>query len=94
MASYGHCKYGRDDSFFLHVKQYKAAITGRQLRGRRAVGSGIGRHTNYCPGMIRVTSGYIRDTFSVPYNTLLEYKDLHNTLSEYKDLLGSQARHP
>ena len=59
-------------------------ITGRQLRGGRAVGSGIGRYTNYRPGSIRVTLGYVRDTFSVPYNTL----------SEYKDLLGSQARHP
>ena len=75
---------GRDDSFFLHVEQYEAATTGRQLWGRRAVESGIGRYSNYRPGTIRVTSGYVRDTFSVPYNTL----------SEYKDLLGSQARHP
>ena len=59
-------------------------ITGRQLQGRRAVESGIGRYTNYRPGTIRVTSGYVKDAFSVPYNTL----------SEYKDSLGSQARHP
>ena len=27
---------------------------------------------------IRVTSGYVKDTFSVPCYTLSEYKDLHS----------------
>ena len=82
--TFGAFHDGRDDSFFLRVEQYEGEITGRQLLGRRAVESGIGRYTNYRPGTFRVTSGYVRDTFSVPYSTL----------SEYKDLLGSQARHP
>ena len=39
MASFGafhdHFHDGRDESFFLHVVQSIAAITGRQLQGRR-----------------------------------------------------------
>ena len=37
LAFYDHFHDGRDESFFLHVEQSIAAITGRQLRGRRVV---------------------------------------------------------
>ena len=36
-AFHDHFHDGCDKSFFLHVEQSKAAIIGRQLRGRRVV---------------------------------------------------------
>ena len=35
LAFHDHFHDGRDESFFLHVEQSIAAITGRQLQGRR-----------------------------------------------------------
>ena len=36
-AFHDHFHDGRDESFFLHVEQSIAAITERQLRGRRDI---------------------------------------------------------
>ena len=60
--SAGHSEIKKINDVCALYIQYKAAITGRRLQGRRAVESGIGRYTNYRQGKIRVTSGNDMDT--------------------------------